>query len=387
MELSMLCELIVDCEHKTAPTQDIGHPSIRTPNIGRGHFILEGVNRVSEETYRLWTRRAVPQPGDLIMAREAPVGNVALVPHGLNPCLGQRTLLIRPDPSQVCPSFLNYLLNSPAVQSAIHAKTNGATVPHLNMKDVRGLALPPLPPLSIQHRIAGILSTYDELIENSQQRIKILEAMARAIYREWFVNFRFPGHELLPLVASKRGHIPKGWGEATLGELVELRKGKSITKDSVQAGKIPVVAGGMAPAYFHDTPNTHGPVITVSASGANAGFVNLYFMDVWASDCTFVDSKTTPHVLYYYLWLDHHRVAITHLQRGSAQPHVYAKDLAALEALDVPEHHLVAFRLQVEPLFNLMLRLKNTVENLRGTRDHLLPRLLSGELDAAEFAA
>src|SRR5688500_9809730 len=97
MELREICERIVDCEHKAAPTQPHGYPSIRTPNIGRGRFILEGGNRGSEDTYRQWTRRAVPKPGDLIMAREAPVGNVALIPHGLQPCLGQRTPLIRPN--------------------------------------------------------------------------------------------------------------------------------------------------------------------------------------------------------------------------------------------------------------------------------------------------
>ena len=111
MQLRDICELIIDCEHKTAPKQETGYPSIRTPNIGPGYFILEGVNRVSEETYRSWTKRAVPQPGDLIMAREAPVGNVAMIPEGLRPCLGQRTLLIRPDRDKVSPSFLNYFLN------------------------------------------------------------------------------------------------------------------------------------------------------------------------------------------------------------------------------------------------------------------------------------
>ena len=221
MELREVCELIVDCEHKTAPTQEEGYPSIRTPNIGRGYFILDGVNRVSEETYRMWTRRAVPQPGDLIMAREAPVGNAAMIPPGLQPCLGQRTLLIRPDHSKVEPAFLNYFLNGPHVQGLIHAKTNGATVPHLNMEDVRTMQLPDIPPLPIQRRIAGILSAYDELIENSQRRIRILEGMARALYREWFVHFRFPGHEGHPRVASALGEIPQGWKVRRVGEVAE----------------------------------------------------------------------------------------------------------------------------------------------------------------------
>ena len=95
-ELSTLCALIVDCEHKTAPTQEHGYPSIRTPNVGKGKLILEEVNRVSEETYTAWTRRAIPLPGDLILAREAPAGNVAVIPDGVKVCLGQRTVLIRP---------------------------------------------------------------------------------------------------------------------------------------------------------------------------------------------------------------------------------------------------------------------------------------------------
>ena len=92
-----ICELIVDCEHKTAPTQGTGYPSIRTPNIGRGRLLLDGVNRVSEDTYQEWSKRAIPQADDLILAREAPIGNVAIVPKNLKVCLGQRTVLIRPN--------------------------------------------------------------------------------------------------------------------------------------------------------------------------------------------------------------------------------------------------------------------------------------------------
>ena len=81
--LADVCELIIDCEHKTAPTQSTGYPSIRTPNVGKGRLILDGVNRVSEKTYREWTQRAIPQAGDLILAREAPIGNVAIIPRNL----------------------------------------------------------------------------------------------------------------------------------------------------------------------------------------------------------------------------------------------------------------------------------------------------------------
>lgn len=180
--LDSVCEFIVDCEHKTAPTQAEGYPSIRTPNIGRGRLILEGVTRVSLETYRAWSRRAEPREGDLILAREAPVGNVAIVTRGLEVCLGQRTVLIRPDRAKVSPGYLVYLLLSRDVQSRFHATTNGATVPHLNLRDIRGLSLPSIPPRSVQDRVDHVLSAYDDLIENNTKRVVVLQKLTEFVF-------------------------------------------------------------------------------------------------------------------------------------------------------------------------------------------------------------
>ncbi|NUO00407.1 MAG: restriction endonuclease subunit S [Saprospiraceae bacterium] len=137
MKLEDACELIVDAEHKTAPFQKEGYPNIRTPNIGKGRLILEGVFRVSEETYRLWTKRAIPQANDLILAREAPVGNVAIVPENELVCLGQRTVLLRPDIQKINPQYLCYFLLGDEMQNSMLGKSGGSTVAHLNMKDIR----------------------------------------------------------------------------------------------------------------------------------------------------------------------------------------------------------------------------------------------------------
>jgi len=153
--LADMCELIVDCEHKTAPTQEEGIPSIRTPNIGKGKLLLDGVYRVSEETYRAWTRRAEPLPGDLILAREAPAGNVAVIPDDTKVCLGQRTVLIRPTRTVFEPEFLSWLLLQPKMQQKLLAHSRGATVQHVNMKDIRALHIGAIPPLSEQRRIVA----------------------------------------------------------------------------------------------------------------------------------------------------------------------------------------------------------------------------------------
>jgi len=207
--LNDVCALIVDCEHKTAPTQSMGIPSIRTPNIGKGRLLLDNVNRVSEETYNAWTKRAIPQVNDLILAREAPIGNVAIILPNQKVCLGQRTVLIRPDRNKVNPKYLCYLLLGDEIQGKIISISNGLTVHHLNMEDIRSLDLSELPPLPTQRKITAILSAYDDLIENNTRRIKILEEMAQALYREWFVKFGFPGHEKVMMVESKLGVVPE----------------------------------------------------------------------------------------------------------------------------------------------------------------------------------
>ncbi len=139
--LNDACEFIVDCLYKTAPTQEAGYPSIRTPNVGRGRLLLDGVNRVSKDVYAEWTKRAVPVPGDLILAREAPAGNVAIINEGQTACLGQRTAHLCPDCEKVDSHFLCYYLLAPKQQGALLAGETGATAGHVNLRDIRRLNL------------------------------------------------------------------------------------------------------------------------------------------------------------------------------------------------------------------------------------------------------
>ena len=241
MKLSEIGEFIIDSEHKTAPTQETGYPMIRTPNLGRGTFLLDGVRRVSAETYEAWTRRGKARYGDLILAREAPVGNVAMVREGLSPCLGQRTVLIRPKHGDINAKYLAFLMVGDEILSRIHGMSSGATVAHLNMKDFRSLELPPLPTLRTQRKIASILSAYDDLIENNTRRIAILEEMAQVIYREWFVNFRFPGNENVKLVENEHD-LPHGWQRKTLRDIADLRLGKMLDAKKNKGYLMPYLA-------------------------------------------------------------------------------------------------------------------------------------------------
>lgn len=187
-----LCELIVDCEHKTAPTQETGIPSIRTPNIGRGKLLLDGVYRVSEETYLKWTQRAEPRAGDLILAREAPAGNVAVIPENLRVCLGQRTVLIRPCPNIFVPEFLAFILLQPGMQKKLLAHSRGATVQHVNMKDIRALIISRVPSLKIQRdfvsRVQKSSEQSEQLIASYQRKLAMLDSLKKSLLHQAFTG-------------------------------------------------------------------------------------------------------------------------------------------------------------------------------------------------------
>lgn len=190
--LAELCDLIVDCEHKTAPTQEEGIPSIRTPNIGKGRLILDDVHRVSDDTYRAWTRRVEPKAGDLILAREAPAGNVAVIPDGLKVCLGQRTVLLRPDRSVFEPAYLAHLLLQRDSQRRLLAGQRGATVQHVNVQDIRAFRVSGVPSLVVQQgvvqKIDTLLEAGDALEAGFQQKLAALDALKQSLLHQAFTG-------------------------------------------------------------------------------------------------------------------------------------------------------------------------------------------------------
>lgn len=368
-ELLTLCEFIVDCEHKTAPIQKEGHPSIRTPNIGFGRLLLDEVNRVSDSTFEEWTQRAVPLAGDLILAREAPVGNVAVIPEGLKCCLGQRTVLIRPDRTKVDSYYLCYLLLTPDMRGALLGKSGGATVHHLNMKDIRALSIPPLPALDVQRRCAGVLRAYDDLIENNQRRIKLLEEAARRLYREWFVALRFPGHERVDVVDG----VPQGWERVTLEDLATLNYGKAL-KDSVRKpGNIPVY-GSSGIVGTHNSALVDGPAIIVGRKG-NVGSVFLSSGPFFAIDTVYYVSPEQTS-LYLFLLLQ----TLNFISSDSAVPGLNRSYAYSLPVLNPASDVLGNFEEIVQPFFQQISVLSQSNVAAKQARNALLPRLMSGAL-------
>jgi type I restriction enzyme, S subunit len=398
--LGQICK-ITDCEHKTAPNQDLGIPLIRTPNIGRGNLILGNVKRVSEEIFELWSRRGKPQPGDLIMAREAPVGNVAIVPKDLQVCLGQRTVLLRPDSKQVDSRYLNYLLNSNSVNSFLLSLSNGATVGHLNVGDIRKLTLPKLPSLSIQNKISAVLSTYDDLIENNDRRITLLEKMAEEIYREWFVRLHFPGHEQ---ITFHKG-IPEGWEVKRLSELVTTQYGYTASAEDQEIGPkflritdiVPNILDWENVPYCRVSDTEikkyllcQGDIV-VARTGATVGYAKRIHKShpasVFASYLVRLKPKNSWDSIFLGIAIESNSFKnfISMFFTGSAQPQANAQVMTFFPLLYPTKHLIVKFNNFIEPILDQKeaLYLKNS--KLKQTRDRLLTRLISGKLSIEDL--
>jgi type I restriction enzyme S subunit len=344
------------------------------------------------------------------LTQNAPIlGSSARIPQGGRFLHNQRLgKIINLKTDHVLPGFVFYLFNAPSVRGQIKGSATGATVRHTapsRIYDVTTL----LPPLPIQRRIAGILSAYDELIENTQRRIKILEAMSRALYREWFVHFRFPGHESVPRVPSPLGDIPQGWEVASLGEhLAALESGKRPKGGirDVEDGVPSIGAENINGIGQHDfagekfVPRTFfqemrkGIVcdrdVAIYKDGAYIG-KSSYFRDGFPhAECC-----VNEHVFLLrssgvrlrqnalYLWLQEPDTVQTIRSKNAnaAQPGINQQTVNGL-VLALPDSKTAAnFDRLVEPLFAEVINLAKRIQNLRRTRDLLLPRLLSGQID------
>jgi type I restriction enzyme, S subunit len=212
---------------------------IRTTNVRGGRVDLGQVRYVEEDVYRKWIRRGAPKSGDIILTREAPLGEVGMLMEDSGIFLGQRLVLYRADPQEADRNFLLGAMQAPDVQSQIKAFGSGATVEHMRVPDC-GELLIDCPPLDVQRKIGAVLAAFNELIEINERRIELLEGLARSLYREWFVHFRFPGHESHKLVNTDIGSIPDGWEVHTVGQVATAIRGQSYRRaDLSEAGGVP----------------------------------------------------------------------------------------------------------------------------------------------------
>lgn len=392
-KLKQLCSEIVDCVNKTAPTSDVPTPykMLRTSDIREGKINLENLNCVTKEVYEKWTRRGKLQKGDVIFTREAPLGEVGLVREEKNYFLGQRLVLFRANNKMCDGRFLMYSLLWHDNKQAIISKGVGSTVAHLRVPECENIEIK-VPDLDVQHRIADILSAYDDLIENNQKQIKLLEEAAQRLYKEWFVDLRFPGHENTKIVDG----VPEGWSKSTVGNICKLRK-VVITPDKIKSNtpyiglehmprndiclsmwgkseeinsnkfiylKKDVLFGKIRP-YFHKVGFALNDGITSTDTMVMVADQNLWgLLLVTVSSDAFVD------------------FSYQNCKEGAKMPRADWKQMEKYAIMIADQATQKLFEQEILVITNKISALAFQCRSLREARDRMLPKLMGGEVEA-----
>ena len=396
---------------------EVGIPVVMPKDIIEGRISADTVARVSAEHVERLSRHRL-SAGDIVYGRRGDIGRQALIGREQAGWMcGTGCLRLSLGEAVLDPLFLHYYLKQNEVVAWITNQAVGATMPNLNTDILRSVPVR-FPHLPIQRRIAGILSVYDDLIENSQRRIKILEEMARRLYREWFVHFRFPGHEGCSFVESSLGEIPEGWEVKKLESLMTRHIGggwgKEVPDDEhtepawvIRGTDIPDARSAQVdgvPHRYHTSSNLrsrrllHGDIL-FEVSGGSKGqpvgrtllltpeLMSAFNGDViCASFCKRVSPDATSYgaELLYLSFLEGYEsgeIEQFQVQSTGISNFKWSDYITKTDRVVPPEPLRSNFREQVGSFFAEVATLGLQIQNLRRTRDLLLPRLLSGQID------
>jgi type I restriction enzyme, S subunit len=374
-----------------------GIPVVMPKDIIEGRIATDTVARISPEHVARLSRHKLAI-GDIVYGRRGDIGRQALIHAEQSGWLcGTGCLRVSLGASVLDPTYLHYYLRQATVIRWISNQAVGATMPNLNTAILRSVPVR-MPVIDLQRQIAAMLEAYDQLIENNQQRIRILEEMARALYREWFVELRFPGHEGIARVASPLGEIPQGWEVVRATDCMDVnprvtvpREGEkpfvpmsSLSNNSMIINAIET-RGGNSGAKFQNG-DTLFARITPCLENGKTGFVQFLperdSMAFGSTEFIVLRSRTlTPEFVYCLARSDEFRdLAIKSMSGATGRQRVQERCFGDFRIAHPPRHLLDAFSKIAAPSFALIHNLSLQIEVLRRTRDLLLPRLMSGQI-------
>jgi type I restriction enzyme, S subunit len=385
--IGSVCLGIYDGPHATPKVSENGPIFLGIKNITEdGRLDLSEIRHINEHEFPKWTKRVTPKEGDIVFTYEATLNRYAIIPKGFRGCLGRRLALIRTDPQKADYRFLFlYFFSDDWRRTISQNLLSGATVDRIPIGKFPEFEIS-LPSLESQIRIADILSAYDRLIENNTRRIKILEEMAQNLYREWFVNFRFSGHGQTKLIDSGTdlGQIPEGWKICNLGDLVSFKTGKLNANAAKPNGEYPFFTCSQE-IYRTDTYSFDTECILLAGNNANGVFHIKFFNGKFdAYQRTYVIQSLNSKINsnhYFFFAISSQLERLKSLSTGAATKFLTLTILNNVKILISDPYTQSSFRKFASTFFDQIDTLKSKNENLTKTRDLLLPKLISGEID------
>ena len=412
--IKTICKGIYDGPHATPPESSSGAVFLGIPNFINGQLDLSNIRYISEQDLPKWTKRVTPRPNDIVFSYEATLNLYAIIPKGFWGCLGRRMALIRVDERKADYKFLYYYFYSTAWRSVIQEHTvTGATVDRIPLVSFPDF-LVELPDLPTQRRIASILSAYDDLIENNRRQIKLLEEAAQRLYREWFVELRFPGHEGVKVVDG----VPEGWKRVKIKDLIAYEIGGGWGSDApserdfqeayvIRGTDLHGIMHGdykNIPLRFH-SENSLKPrilqdgdiVFEVSGGGKNEGVARTALIStqllsllnkpaICASFCKLIRPIEIDYSQYMYSYLQFLRASgkTAEYDKRSASSIVNYrwKDFLVQEYTLLPELTVLKhFNRYIDAYYKKITTCANIISIASDTRDRLLSKLMSREME------
>lgn len=396
VKLGDICKSIADGDHQAPKKQESGIPFITISNIDSNNRIdFTNCLYVSEEYYDAINDKRKASKDDILYSVVGSFGVPVLIKENLKFAFQRHIAILRPDTEKIFPAFMYYCMlardfylraDSVAIGSAQRTITLGALN---NMY----LSLPPLP---VQKRIASILSAYDDLIENNQKQIKLLEEAAQRLYKEWFVDLRFPGHEGVKVVDG----VPEGWKIKKIEELADTMSGGTPTRSHEEyysSGEILwLKTKELNDGFIFDTEekiteaglkNSSAKLfekgcIILAMYGATIGRLGISSVTMCCNQaCCVLKIKEIFLFEYVYLWLVNNREMLISRGRGSAQSNLSQELIKQIEVRIPSDGVLIKFSNVVDKLLKNKEILEKQISSLREARDRLLPKLMSGEIE------
>lgn len=380
-----LCSIVVDCPHSTPTWTSEGKIVVRNNNIKNGRIDLSSPSYTDEEHFLQRIKRAVPQPGDLIITREAPIGDVGMIPEGVECCLGQRMVLLRAD-SSICDNYyLLYSLQSRYVQHQISwSEGTGTTVSNLRIPHLEQIKIPYLP-LPKQKAIASVLRSLEEKMSINRKINDNLQQQALAIFQQ----------ELL-----RDGELPEGWSKGSLLDIANYLNGLAMQKFRPADGenglpvlKIKELRQGSCDTSSELCSPSIKPEYIVHDGDVIFSWSGSLLVDLWCGGTCGLNQhlfKVTSDKYpkwFYYAWTAHHlaRFVAIAADKATTMGHIKREELAKAEVVIPDAASMERIGGILQPMYDLII--SNRIENrkLAALRDTILPQLMSGELDVSDL--
>lgn len=408
VKIAELCELIVDCVNKTAPSVDYETPykMIRTPNIKGGRINLTGCRYVEKETFKKWTRRATVDKGDVLLTREAPMGEVGYVDFTDTVFLGQRIMQYRADPQKLDSAFLLYSFLSPDLQYQFRRHdSTGSIVSHIRVPDCSEFEIS-LPSLDEQRKIASTLRNIDEKIALNSHINTELEAMAKTLYDYWFVQFDFPDANGKPYKtsggkmvfnATLKRDIPMGWSVTNIGSITKTELGgtpSTAIDDYWKDADIPWLSSAETatfPVVSSEQMITSLGIENSAATLLPKGTVVISIVRYIRPSILGIDAATNQSVVgikendiykssFIYPYFCSEVPRLMGLRTGAQQPHINKGVIDESSIAVPPSNTLAKYYKLANPVFDKIMAVAFQNHELVKLRDWLLPLLMNGQV-------